>query len=76
MSFTPKTILTLSLTAYFVPLHVTACVPEKTNYRGRLLPENGGSEYFRSGQSGLRRDFRLCIFATQPPNMTSIYGTL
>jgi len=65
--------LTLSLTAYFVPLILTACVPEKTDYRGRLLRENGGSEYVRSGRSGLPRDLRVCIFATQPPNMTIVY---
>ena len=58
--------LTLSLTAYFVPLLLTACVPEKTDNRGRLQRKNGGSELFGSGRQGLCRDLASCSFAAQP----------
>ena len=59
--------LTLSLTAYFLSVHLTACVPVKTYCGGRLLHNNGDSDDVRSVRSGLHRELREAVRLIPPP---------
>ena len=71
--------LTLSLTAYFVPWHLTACVAEKTYSRGRLSGKNWDFDVVSAALSGLRRD---SVTQNSPPpcctqrSMWTLYTTL